>query len=199
LQVPVGHHPKHGLEPINPGIPLIALAMRDAMTIMTIGELAVADPAALQDAFGRTYSEWLLRAAHGIDRRPVTTYRESKSFSRETTFERDLHPKGDRDALGKVFTDLCVRVSEDLRRKDYVGRTVGIKIRFQDFRTVTRNFTLPELTDEAMVIRRAATECLRRVKLDQRIRLLGVRVSTLEKKDVTQSPLPRQADLFDGV
>lgn len=79
-----------------------------------------------------------------------------------------------------------------------MGRTIGIKIRFYDFRTVTRDLTLSELTDEAVVIRRAATECVRRVKLDQRIRLLGVRVSTLEKKDTTRAPLPRQADLFDG-
>jgi chloramphenicol 3-O-phosphotransferase len=48
---------------------------------------------------------------------------------------------------------------------------------------VTRDFTLSELTDDAVVIRKAATECLRRVELDQRIRLLGVRISTLEKKD----------------
>jgi nucleotidyltransferase/DNA polymerase involved in DNA repair len=75
------------------GIGPKAAAKLEAMGIMTIGELAGADPAALQDAFGRTYSEWLLRAAHGIDRRPATTYRDSKSFSRETTFVRDLHPK----------------------------------------------------------------------------------------------------------
>jgi DNA polymerase-4 len=167
------------------------------MGIMTIGELAKADPVVLQEAFGRTYSEWLLRAAHGIDRRPVTTERESKSMSRETTFERDLHPKGDREQLGQIFTDLCVRVSEDLKRKAYVGRTVGIKLRFQDFQTVTRDYTLPDVTDDPAVIRRAATECLKRVKLNQRIRLLGVRVSTLEAKDPARQAVPRQADLFE--
>lgn len=179
------------------GIGPKATVKLNGMGIMTIGDLAQADPGVLQDAFGRTYCEWLLRAANGIDRRPVTTHRESKSMSRETTFESDLHPKGDRDRLGKVFTDLCVRVSEDLKRKDYVGRTVGIKLRFQDFQTVTRDLTLPEMTDEPAVIRRAATECLKRIRLDQRIRLLGVRVSSLEKKAAAAAPLPRQADLFE--
>jgi DNA polymerase-4 len=179
------------------GIGPKATVKLNGMGIMTIGDLAQADPGVLQEAFGRTYSEWLLRAANGIDRRPVTTHRESKSMSRETTFESDLHPKGDRERLGKIFTDLCVRVSEDLRRKDYVGRTVGIKLRFQDFQTVTRDLTLPDMTDEAAVIRRAATECLKRIRLDQRIRLLGVRVSSLEKKTAARPPLPRQADLFE--
>lgn len=180
------------------GIGPKAAAKLNTIGIKTIGELAQADPARLQDAFGRTYSEWLLRAAHGIDRRPVTTHRESRSMSRETTFARDLHPKADRDELGRIFTDLCVRVSDDLKRKNYVGRTVGIKLRFQDFQTVTRDLTIPEATDEPALIRRAATECLKRVKLSQQIRLLGVRVSTLERKDPTQVNMPRQADLFDG-
>jgi len=74
-------------------------------------------------------------------------------------------------------------VSEDLARKGYVGRTVGIKLRFADFRTVTRDVTLPEPTSDALAIRRAATECLKRIALDQRLRLLGVCVSTLEKAD----------------
>jgi DNA polymerase-4 len=78
-----------------------------------------------------------------------------------------------------------------------VGRTVGIKLRFQDFQTVTRDYTLPDVTDDPAVIRRAATECLKRVKLNQRIRLLGVRVSTLEAKDPARRAVPRQADLFE--
>lgn len=179
------------------GIGPKASAKLNAMGIITIGELAMIDPAVLQDAFGRTYSEWLLRAAHGIDRRPVTTEREYKSMSRETTFETDLHPKGHRERLGQIFTDLCVRVSEDLKRKGYVGRTVGIKLRFEDFHTVSRDSSLAELTDEPGAIRRAATECLKRIKLEKRIRLLGVRVSSLEKKDPTQKAMPRQASLFD--
>jgi DNA polymerase IV len=152
-----------------------------AIGITTVGELAQSDTGLLQETFGRNYAEWLARIARGVDDRPVVTSSEPKSMSRETTFERDLHVRQDRPALSAHFTALCTRVSEDLARKGYVGRTVGIKLRFADFRTVTRDVTLPEATADATAIRRAATECLRRVVLDRRLRLLGVRVSALEK------------------
>lgn len=179
------------------GIGPKAFAKLQGLGIETIGDLANADPAVLQSTFGRTYSEWLLRAANGIDRRPVTTERDSKSMSRETTFGSDLHPKADREKLGEIFTDLCMRVSEDLKRKGYVGRTVGVKLRFQDFETVTRDYTIPDLTDDGVVIRRAASECLKRIVLSRRIRLLGVRVSALERKGEVQPRMPQQGDLFE--
>jgi DNA polymerase IV len=154
-----------------------------AIGITTVGELAQSDSGLLQDTFGRNYAEWLARVARGVDDRPVVISSEPRSMSRETTFERDLHVRQDRPALSSQFTALCKRVSEDLVRKGYVGRTVGIKLRFADFKTVTRDVTLPDATADAAVIRRAATECLRRVVLDRRLRLLGVRVSALEKSD----------------
>ena len=154
-----------------------------ALGINTIGELAATDPAVLQDNFGRTYSEWLMRTSNGLDDRPVATSSETKSISRETTFERDLHAKLDRDTLTPIFTDLCVRLAGDLQRKGYVTRTVGIKLRFSDFRIVTRDLTLPAATDDASAIRQAAGECLRRVALDRRLRLLGVRASALTRKE----------------
>jgi DNA polymerase-4 len=147
--------------------------------IVTIGELAAADLGMLQMHFGRSYSAWLAQAAQGIDERPVVVSSEPKSMSRETTFERDLHPRHDRAALSAAFTGLCTRVAEDLRRKGYAGRTVGIKLRYDDFTTVTRDLTIPASTADATVIRRAATECLKRVTLDRKLRLLGVRVTAL--------------------
>ena len=97
-------------------------------------------------------------------------------MSRETTFERDLHAVRDREALGAIFTDLCTRVAEDLQRKGYVGWTIGIKLRYDDFRTATRDQTLEHFTADAATIRRAAGQCLKRVDLGPRLRLLGVRV-----------------------
>jgi DNA polymerase-4 len=150
-----------------------------ALGIKTIAELAQAAPEFLQTNFGRSYGAWLHEAANGIDDSPVITYSEPKSISRETTFERDLHPIHDRPALTEIFTWLCTRVAEDLQRKGYLGRTIGIKLRFEDFHTVTRDVTLPALTADAATIRRAAGECLRRIPLDKRLRLLGVRVTAL--------------------
>lgn len=164
------------------GIGPKAGAKLEAMGIQTIGELAIADPAGLVQQFGRSYGEWLHQVAQGKDDRPVVTRSEPKSISRETTFERDLHAKLDRQTLSEIFTSLCVRVASDLQRKTYVGRTVGIKLRYEDFRTITRDITIDVATDDAAEIRRAAGECLKRVRLDKRIRLLGVRVGTLMKK-----------------
>ena len=147
--------------------------------IGTIGELAVADPVVLQRHFGLSYAQWLLDASRGIDESPVTTYSEPKSISRETTFEKDLHPRHDRESLSELFTDLCARVANDLKQKGYRGRTIGIKLRYDDFQTVTRDSSLPAATDDPLVIRQAAGECLRRVSLKKKLRLLGVRVSAL--------------------
>ncbi len=158
-----------------------------ALGIATIAELAHAEPALLQSHFGRSYAEWLHEASHGIDERPVVTHSEPKSISRETTFERDLHPRHDRAALSEVFTALCSRVAGDLQRKGYLGRTIGIKLRFEDFHTVTRDLTLPDPTADPGVIRRAAGECLRRVPLEQRLRLLGVRASALSRGNAPQA------------
>ena len=157
-----------------------------ALGIITIGQLADAEPALLQEHFGRSYAEWLHQASRGIDERPVVTHSEPKSISRETTFERDLHARRDRAILSAIFTELCTGVANDLRRKGYLGRTIGIKLRFEDFRIMTRDLTLPEPTADAVVIRRAAGECLRRVPLEQRLRLLGVRASALSSSSTPQ-------------
>jgi len=163
------------------GIGPKAGARLDTLGIRTIGELAKAAPALLVEHFGRSYGAWMHESAHGRDERAVITYSEPKSISRETTFEDDLHPVRDRDQLSRIFTNLCVRLADDLARKGYVGRTIGLKLRYDNFRTVTRDRTLDEPTADAGVIRRAAGECLKRVPLDRRIRLLGVRVGALSK------------------
>ncbi len=150
--------------------------------IATIGELAASDPAWLRQHFGASYGTWLHAAARGQDDRPVITESEPKSISRETTFERDLHAVRDKRQLSAIFSELCVDVSNDLQRKRYVGRTIGIKLRFDDFRTVTRDRTIAAPTDDPTAIRRAAGECLKRVDLERRIRLLGVRVGGLSPK-----------------
>lgn len=169
-----------------------------SMGIHTIGELAAADPARLQSEFGLHYAAWLIEVAHGRDERPVQTYSEPKSISRETTFESDLHPKRDRAVLSQAFTDLCMRLSADLHRKAYVAYTVGIKLRFDDFTTLTRVLTLPEPTDDAQAIRHAAGQCLKRIDLRGSLRLLGVKASNLERKAEGVRPTPVQGQLeFD--
>jgi DNA polymerase-4 len=163
------------------GIGPKAAARLEGYGLRTIGELAAAGPAWLIETFGASYGAWLHAAAHGRDERAVVTYSEPKSISRETTFENDLHPVRDREQLSRIFTDLCVKVAADLARKGYLGKTIGLKLRFDNFKTVTRDRTIALPTGEAAVIRRAAGECLKRVPLDRRIRLLGVRVGALSR------------------
>jgi DNA polymerase-4 len=152
-----------------------------ALGIATIGDLAAADAQWLVAEFGKSYGAWLHAAAHGRDERPVVTHSEPKSISRETTFDRDLHAVRDRPQLTRLLDDLCLALAGDLARKGYAGKTIGIKLRFDDFRIVTRDLTLPAHTMDARSIRRAAGECLKRVDLSRRLRLLGVRTGALAR------------------
>jgi len=169
------------------GIGPKADAKLEALGIRTVGELARADPALLVAQFGKSYGAWMHAAAHGRDERAVVTFSEPKSISRETTFEEDLHAVRDREKLSRIFTNLCVRLAADLKRKGFAGRTIGLKLRYDNFSTVTRDRTLDEPVADAAAIRRAAGECLKRVPLERRIRLLGVRIGSLVR-------LPPQQD-----
>mgnify|MGYP002652129380 CR=1 FL=1 len=129
--------------------------------IRTIGELAARERAWLIAHFGKAYGAWLHDMAWGRDERPVVTESEPVSMSRETTFERDLHAVRDKAALSAIFTTLCQQVAGDLQRKGYVGKTIGIKLRFDDFKIATRDQTLDRYTQDAATIRRAAGLCLK--------------------------------------
>jgi len=161
------------------GIGPKASARLQAMGLGTIGQLAAADPVVLVAAFGQSYGSWLWQAAHGVDDRPLVTEREIKSVSRETTFEHDLHPRRDREALTWILVDLCRRVGSDLEGKGLLGKTIGIKLRDDHFRSVTRDLTLDRATADPGAIRDAARACLRRVPLDRPLRLLGIRAGSL--------------------
>jgi DNA polymerase-4 len=170
------------------GIGPKAEAKLQAHGIHTIGELAACERDWLTKQFGKSYGAWLFDAAHGVDERPVVTESEPVSMSRETTFEKDLHVQHDRAALGDIFTRLCQQVAADLQRKGYVGKTIGIKLRFDNFQSVTRDNTLAFFTADPLAIRQAAGQCLKRIEFKRRIRLLGVRVGSLVKAADAPSP-----------
>jgi DNA polymerase-4 len=128
----------------------------------------------------------MYEAAWGWDERPVVTESEPVSMSRETTFERDLHAVHDRKQLGGIFSELCQSVAEDLKRQGYVGKTIGIKLRYDDFRRLTRDQTIELPTADALTIRRTAAQCLRRAPLQRRLRLLGVRVGNLFRSEAAE-------------
>ena len=149
--------------------------------IETIAQLATKELQWLIDHFGQKTGAWMYDAARGQDTRPIVLESEPVSMSRETSFERDLHAVRDKAELGELFTRLCTQVATDLQRKGYVGKTIGIKLKYDDFKSVTRDQTLDTYTADAQTIRQVAGQCLKRVPLTQRLRLLGVRVGSLVK------------------
>ncbi len=165
-----------------------------ALGLHTIGDIAGVEPAFLVAQFGKSFGAWLHEASHGSDERTVVTSSEPKSISRETTFDRDLHAVRDRGELGAIFTDLCEQLAGDLARKGYAARTIGVKLRFDDFRIATRDLTLPGHTLDAREIRRAGGQCLKRVDLSRRLRLIGVRASALATLADLVAPLAARVD-----
>ena len=154
-----------------------------ALGIQAIGELAAQDADFLIKHFGKSTGAWMREVAWGRDDRPVVTSSEPVSMSRETTFDRDLHAVRDKVALGALFTELCGKLAADLKRKGYAAKTIGIKLRYDNFTIATRDQTLDRHTNDAKTIRQIAGQCLKRVPLDKNLRLLGVRAASLEKCD----------------
>jgi DNA polymerase-4 len=173
------------------GIGPKASARLGQLGIRTIGELAHCERDWLMGNFGPNHGSWMYESAWGWDDRPVVTDSEPVSMSRETTFERDLHAVRDRAELRALFTQLCEQLAQDLQRHGYVGRVIGIKLRYDNFQRTTRDLTIAGYTCDAAQIRRAAGQCLKRAPLERRLRLLGVRVGGLVRSD---SPAARLAD-----
>nr|WP_315468623.1 DNA polymerase IV [uncultured Undibacterium sp.] len=165
--------------------------------IHTVGDLARVNLNLLQATFSQNYGTWLSQVAQGIDSREVITNSEPKCISRETTFEHDLHAVSDRLQLSRIFSELCDRIALDLNRKGYISKTIGVKIRYLDFTIATRDITLPNPTANAEDIRAAARECLKRLPLDKKIRLLGIRTSSLINLNASENfPRGVQGDFF---
>ncbi|HAM52364.1 MAG TPA: DNA polymerase IV [Nitrospiraceae bacterium] len=147
--------------------------------VRTIGELAAMPLDKLVEEFGKSYGHYLYTASRGIDDSLLITHWEPKSSSRETTFQTDIDYW---QVLAKTTAELTKDVVDDIRRRGYKGKTVTVKVRFSDFKTLTRAKTLQGVSDSLEEIRRAAFDCLKRFELKKKVRLIGVRLSGLEKK-----------------
>lgn len=148
--------------------------------VETIGELAAVPLERLIELFGKSYGNYLSEASRGIDESPLVTHWEPKSSSRETTFQQDIEKW---QVLARNLAELVKCVVEDIRESGYRCRTVTVKMRFTDFRTLTRAKSLNASTDSLEEIRRAAFDCLNRFEITNKVRLIGVRLSRLEKKE----------------
>lgn len=149
-----------------------------ARGIKTIGELAGLPLDKLTEWFGKSHGEYLYNAARGIDESPFITQWEPKSMSRETTFQRDTD---NFQVIAKTLIELIKDVVGSMKEAKYRGKTVTVKVRVSDFKTLTRAKTLHEPIDSLEIIKRAAFDCLRRVELKKKVRLIGIRVSGLKQ------------------
>ncbi|HUL32097.1 MAG TPA: DNA polymerase IV, partial [Thermodesulfobacteriota bacterium] len=148
------------------------------MGIKTIGDLASLSLDRLIEEFGQSYGSYLYEASRGIDESDLITHWEPKSISKETTFQRDID---NWQLIAKNLVELTRDVVDTMKEEGYRGRTVTVKVRFTDFKTYTRATSLDKITDSEGEIRKAAFDCLRRFELKKKVRLIGVRISNLEK------------------
>src|SRR3954454_25042333 len=162
-----------------PGIGPKTRERLEAHGINTLGRLAGVPDGRLAEWFGGNLGPHLGRLARFEDDRPLETVRVAKSESRETTFDRDLVGL---EALEPVLDRLGEELCETLARQGHSGRTIGIKVRFADFRTVTRARTIAEPACDADTVLRVARELLRELAPRPPGRLLGVRVAGLDEE-----------------
>lgn len=155
--------------------------------VRTVGELARTPEDTLKTSLGQKAGAHLHALAWNLDDRPVVPGHEAKSVSAEETFARDLLDPGD---LDREVRRLAFRTAARLRDGSVKGRTITLKVRFADFRTVTRSLTLPEATNTVHDVATAGAELLAKVDPGDGIRLLGVGVSNLERAQGLQEELP---------
>jgi len=159
------------------------------INVKKIKDLRGLDRQTLKQLFG-VNSEHFWRLSRGLDSRPVVPDRVAKSVSHETTFPRNIT---DHETLRAWLMELAGQVGRRLRRHEIRGRTVQIKIRYPEFRTITRSISLSEPSSSSEEIEKAVDELFARVEIENGVRLVGIGVSNLTSSKVSQQLL------FDGV
>ncbi|MDQ3729364.1 MAG: DNA polymerase IV [Actinomycetota bacterium] len=164
-------------EPVRliPGIGPKTARRLDSYGVKTIGQLQRCTVPGLVERFGETHGRSLHERAHFHSDAPVTTERIAKSRSVETTFDYDVE---DRERLEEVIAGQSERLAAELRKREARGRTIGIKVRTDNFATFTRVRSIPEFTNDPKTIRDVALALLRENFPERPVRLLGVRVAS---------------------
>jgi DNA polymerase-4 len=148
-----------------------------AVGVETVGDLQSANPTLLARRFGERQALALHTRAHFHDDSPVETSRVAKSRSSELTFPADV---SDQARLEQTLVELALELGDGLRTRQRRARTIAVKVRLDDWTTVTRARTLPYFTDESATIAATALELLRAYAPPRPVRLLGVRVASFD-------------------
>jgi DNA polymerase-4 len=166
--------------------PATARQLHD-LGVRTIGDLARLPERYLEQRFGE-HGRALARHARGLDERSVHPERRRKSISQENTFREDV---GDRRRVERQLLHLSEGVARQLRRRGLFARTVKLKLRYQDFTTITRQCTLAQPTNLEQVLYREGRKLLKGAWVRARkVRLVGIGASNL-------STTGHQLGLFD--
>ncbi|MEA2285442.1 MAG: polymerase [Solirubrobacteraceae bacterium] len=161
------------------------------MGITTVGELQAAPAERLVDRFGGRMGRWLKRLAEFHDSSPVESSRVAKSRSSETTFDTDVD---DLDELRATVRRLAAEVCEGLRRKETRGRTIGIKLRYDDWTNITRDRSIEAFTNDTQEVTAVALELFEHNQPVRPVRLVGVRVSSFEGVVAARPAAPEGLD-----
>ncbi|HEY6292930.1 MAG TPA: DNA polymerase IV [Terriglobia bacterium] len=173
-----------------PGIGKVTEPELASLGIWTIGDIQVFGLDRLRQRFGK-YGEWLHMKSIGKDIEAYRYSEETRQISHETTFDRDT---SDAVELERTLSLLSQRVARRLREHAFYARTIGLKIRFAPFRTVTRDVTLAEPTQlDAVVFEHVLRLFEKTFRASQKVRLLGVRASNLERGTFQQNLLAAPA------
>ncbi len=164
-----------------------------AMGIATVGDLQRADEGALAAAFGERMGGELRSRAWFFDDSPVEQVGAAKSRSNETTFPQDIADHGE---LERILRDLTEDLCDELGRKGVRGRTIAIKVRLDDWTTVTRARSVDAPTNDVAVVAPVVLELFRAYAPPRPVRLLGVRLAAFEAPPGEDEPGgPRQLAL----
>jgi DNA polymerase IV len=170
-----------------PGIGPKTVARLERLGVTTLGALGATPDLQLIEWFGRRLGPHLAALARFEDERGIETVRVAKSESRETTFDRDLCGLPE---LEPVLERLSAQLCETLAREERRGRTIGIKLRYADFTTLTRARTLDVAVNDHATVGGVAVELLRRLDPRRPVRLLGVRVAGLDEREPLRTAVP---------
>jgi DNA polymerase-4 len=178
-----------------PGIGPKTLARLEAMGVATLAELGSRPREELEAAFGPRSGAWLHGRGRLWDETPISVARETKSVSVETTYDTDLNRRGEIEAkLRGLAEELCRR----LQRKELAGRTIGLKVRLDDWTNVSRSHTVESPTNDPTVVVPTALELLAAYDPQRPVRLLGVRVAGFEG-EAEAEPEPASGQLQLGL
>lgn len=169
------------------GVGPVTAARLEAMGLHTVAQLALCDPATLAEQF-RSSADWLLAMANGIDDRAVHEDRIRKSLGAERTFDRDLTDADELNAALTIIVDDVWHRSE--KAQDGPARTVTLKLKYADFRQITRSMTLdPPVADKIRLTNASAALLAREIPPPLGIRLMGITMSGFASASEEAEPI----------